>query len=186
MSYAWSYTRTNRQTNKLSNEHTSKIQILASNKQASKHACIHTYVHTYMHTCMHAYINTYIFVVVNFNALVLWHRQAILESKGDNLSSSTVCRIRTPGLWNRISGTLNVRCKLTELSRIKLKRLNLGITSMLLGRHVLGMMFRYLVFMAMGIKIRKVVLRKFGKFGNAFCGVWGGGWESDVGRIFVL
>ena len=41
---------------------------------------------------------------------MLWHRQAIFESKGDKLSSSAECRIRTQkGLWNRISSKLNAR-----------------------------------------------------------------------------
>ena len=38
---------------------------------------------------------------------MLWHRQAIFVSKGGKLSSSVECRIRTRGLWNRISSTLN-------------------------------------------------------------------------------
>ena len=37
---------------------------------------------------------------------MLWHRQANVESKGDKLSSSAECRIRTQGLWNRISSRL--------------------------------------------------------------------------------
>ena len=53
---------------------------------------------------------------------MLWHRQAIFESKGDNLSFSAECRIRTqrvsesqsPADWMPAD-------KLTELSRIKLK-----------------------------------------------------------------
>ena len=52
----------------------------------------------------------------------LWHRQAIFESKGDKLSSSAECRIRTwksqdiysPADWMPTH-------KPTELSRIKLK-----------------------------------------------------------------
>ena len=39
---------------------------------------------------------------------MLWHRQAIFESKGDKLSSSAECRIRThQGLWNPIFSRLN-------------------------------------------------------------------------------
>ena len=33
---------------------------------------------------------------------MLWHRQAIFKSKGDKLSSSAECRIRTQGLRHRI------------------------------------------------------------------------------------
>ena len=56
---------------------------------------------------------------------MLWHRQAILESKGDKLSSSAEGRIRT----QRVSDTYSPADwmpadKPTELSRIKLKNLN--------------------------------------------------------------
>ena len=56
---------------------------------------------------------------------MLWHRQAIFESKGDKLSSSAECRIRT----QRVSETQSSADwmpadKPTELSRIKLKKLN--------------------------------------------------------------
>ena len=46
------------------------------------------------------------FVVVNFDALA----QAIdYQIEGDMLSSSAEYRIRTQGLWNRISSRLNAR-----------------------------------------------------------------------------
>ena len=53
---------------------------------------------------------------------MLWHRQAIFETKGDNLYSSAECRIRT----QRVSQTQSspdwmAGDKPTELSRIKLK-----------------------------------------------------------------
>ena len=38
---------------------------------------------------------------------MLWHRQAILESKGDKLSSSAECRIRTQGLRHLFANRLN-------------------------------------------------------------------------------
>ena len=41
---------------------------------------------------------------------MLWHRQAIFESKGDKLSSSVECRIRThQGLRHQIASRLNAR-----------------------------------------------------------------------------
>ena len=41
---------------------------------------------------------------------MLWHRQAIFDSKGDNLSSSAECRIRThQGLRHQIASRLNAR-----------------------------------------------------------------------------
>ena len=47
---------------------------------------------------------------------MLWHRQAIFESKGARLSSSAECRIRTQGLWNRFSNRLWIPAgKVTEL-----------------------------------------------------------------------
>ena len=51
---------------------------------------------------------------------MLGHRQAIFESKGDKLSSSAECRIRTQGLWRQFVGRLNA-CWQTD-SRIKLKK----------------------------------------------------------------
>ena len=55
----------------------------------------YVYIH---HTYIHTYINTYMFVVVNF------------ESKGDKLSSSAECRIRThQGLRHQIVSRLNAR-----------------------------------------------------------------------------
>ena len=53
---------------------------------------------------------------------MLWHKQTIFESKGDKLSFSAECRIRT----QRVSGTQSPvdwmpADKPTELSRIKLK-----------------------------------------------------------------
>ena len=38
---------------------------------------------------------------------MLWHRQAIFESKGDKLSSSAECRIRTQGLRHLFASKLN-------------------------------------------------------------------------------
>ena len=38
---------------------------------------------------------------------MLWHRQAIFESKGDKLSSSAECRIRTQGVRHLIVSRLN-------------------------------------------------------------------------------
>ena len=40
---------------------------------------------------------------------MFWHRQAIFESKGDKLSSSAKCRIRTQGLRHQIASRLNTR-----------------------------------------------------------------------------
>ena len=45
---------------------------------------------------------SYLFLIV-----MIWHRQAIFESKGDKLSSSAECRIRTQGLRHQIASRLN-------------------------------------------------------------------------------
>ena len=53
---------------------------------------------------------------------MLWHRQAISESKGDKLSSSAECRIRTQRVSEtQFSADWMPADKPTELSRIKLK-----------------------------------------------------------------
>ena len=56
---------------------------------------------------------------------MLWHRHAIFESKGDRLSSSAECRIRTERVFETQSPADWMPAdKPTELSRIKLKNLN--------------------------------------------------------------
>ena len=52
------------------------------------------------------YIYIYVFVDVDF---MLWHRQTLFASKGDTLSSSTDCKIRTQGLRHQIASSLNAR-----------------------------------------------------------------------------
>ena len=46
---------------------------------------------------------TYLLLLIS----ILWHRQAIFESKGDKLSSSAECRIRTQGLRHLFASRLN-------------------------------------------------------------------------------
>ena len=80
------------------------------------------YIHTYIHACKHTYIHTYIHTYLLLLISMLWHRQAIFESKGDKLSSSAEGRIRT----QRVSDTYSPADwmpadKPTELSRIKQK-----------------------------------------------------------------
>ena len=65
---------------------------------------IHIHIHTYIHACKHACIHTCLLLSIS----MLWHRQAIFESKGDKLSSSAECRIRThQGLRHQIASRLN-------------------------------------------------------------------------------
>ena len=53
-----------------------------------------------------------------------WHRQVIFESKGDKLSSSTECRIRTRVFGTESPADWIPADELTELWRIKLLKLN--------------------------------------------------------------
>ena len=46
---------------------------------------------------------TYLLLLIS----MLWHRQAMFESKGDKLSSSAECRIRTQGLRHLFASRLN-------------------------------------------------------------------------------
>ena len=107
---------------------------------ACMHACLHTYIYTYIHTdwviedqaknaCIHAYRLTYVCTHIHTYLLLLismlWHRQAIFESKGDKLSSSAESRIRTQGFSEtQSSADWMPADKPTELSRIKLQNLN--------------------------------------------------------------
>ena len=62
---------------------------------------------------------TYLLLLIS----MLWHRQAIFESKGDKLSSSVECRIRTHRVSEtQFSADWMPADKPTELSRIKLKK----------------------------------------------------------------
>ena len=53
-----------------------------------------------------------------------WHGQAIFESKGDKISSSAECRIRTQGLWNRIASRPNARWRTDRAFADQVKSLN--------------------------------------------------------------
>ena len=67
--------------------------------------------------CRYTYLSLFI--------SMLWHRQAIFESKGDKLSSSAECRIRTQRVSETQSSAHYMPAdKPTELSRIKLKNMN--------------------------------------------------------------
>ena len=64
---------------------------------------IHTYIHTYVRTYVRTYIHTCLLLLIS----MLWHRQAIFESKGDKLSSTAEGRIRTQGLRYLFTSRLN-------------------------------------------------------------------------------
>ena len=52
---------------------------------------------------------------------MLWHRQAIFKSKGDKLSSSAECRVRTQGLRHLFASRLNACWQTDWAIEIKLK-----------------------------------------------------------------
>ena len=83
------------------------------------HIYIHTYIDTYIDTYIHTYIHTYLLLLIS----MLWHRQAIFESKGDKLSSSAESRIRTQEISDTYSPADWMPAdKPTEPSRITLKK----------------------------------------------------------------
>ena len=55
---------------------------------------------------------------------MLWHRQAIFESKGDKLCSSAECRIRTQGLRHLFASRLNACWQTYWAIEDKAKNLN--------------------------------------------------------------
>ena len=55
---------------------------------------------------------------------MLWHRQAIFESKGDKLSSSAECIIQTRGLRHLIASRLNARWQTDWAIKDQAKNLN--------------------------------------------------------------
>ena len=75
----------------------------------------------------HLALAIYMFVVVN---LMLWHRQAIFESKGDMLSSSAECRIRTQGLRHLFASRLNARWQTDWAIEDQAKKLELDSPSL--------------------------------------------------------
>ena len=54
----------------------------------------------------------------------LWHRQATFESKGDKLSSSAECRIRTQGLRHLFASRLNACWQTDQAIEVQAKNLN--------------------------------------------------------------
>ena len=67
----------------------------------SKHSAHSTSLPVGFRTWLWRY--TYLLLLIS----MLWHRQAIFESKGDKLSSSAECRIRTQGLRHLFASRLN-------------------------------------------------------------------------------
>ena len=75
-----------------------------------------TYARTHMHTYTHTYIHTYIHTCLLLLISMLWHRQAIFESKGYKLSSSAECRIRTRKSHIKTPIRQQTECPLTNLT----------------------------------------------------------------------
>ena len=87
---------------------------------------IHRYTRiAYIQTCIHAYIHTAYIHTCLLLISMLWHRQAIFESKGDKLSSSAESRIRThQGLRHQIASRLNSRWQTDWAIEDQAKNLN--------------------------------------------------------------
>ena len=92
--------------------------------------CIHAHIYTHvcLHTCnayiririnnqwcecehFHKHVITYLLLLIS----MLWHRQAIFESKGDKLSSSAESRIQTQGDTSRDIVVFQDICAISEM-----------------------------------------------------------------------
>ena len=62
-----------------------------------------------MHMVLFCFVLLYLSLSLQLLISMLWHRQTIFESKGDTLSSSAECRIRTLGLKYQIASSLSAR-----------------------------------------------------------------------------
>ena len=80
--------------------------------RSPKVTCSIQYLHTYIHTCLLLLIS------------IVWHRQAIFESKGDKLSSAAECRIRTQGLRHLFASRLNAHWQTDWAIEDQAKNLN--------------------------------------------------------------
>ena len=80
---------------------------------ADIHICLD--IHKYMHSCL-------------LLILMLWCKQAILDSKGDKLSSSAECRIRSWEVWDTKSPA-QTYCPLTNRLSYRGSSKNLNLTA---------------------------------------------------------
>ena len=81
---------------------------------------VRTYVDTYVRTYIHTYISTYTYLLFDFDSALA--QGSNFDSKGDKVTSSAECRIRTLEVWDTKSPEDWMSThKPTELSRIKLK-----------------------------------------------------------------
>ena len=69
---------------------------------------------------IHKYRHTYLLLLIS----MLWHRQAILKSKGDKSCSSADCRISTRGPRHQIASRLNARWQTDWAIEDQAKNLN--------------------------------------------------------------
>ena len=84
----------------------------------SKHSAHSTSLSVGFRTWLWRY--TYLLLLIS----MLWHRQAIFESKGDKLSSSAECRIRIQGLRHLFASRLNARWQTDWAIEDQAKNLN--------------------------------------------------------------
>ena len=87
----------------------------------SMYVCIYIYAISMWSDSPPVYIHTCLLLLIS----ILWHRQAIFESKGDKLSSSAEGRIRTnQGLRHQIASRLNARWQTDWAIEDQAKNLN--------------------------------------------------------------
>ena len=97
------------------------------NRQQTECPSVGPPVHPSVRIYVYIYIHTYLSLLIS----MLWHRTAIFESKGEKLSSSAESRIWTQRVSDTYSpGDWLPADKPTELSRIKLKKLELDSPSL--------------------------------------------------------
>ena len=70
--------------------------LLMASQQLTTCFTVKQYIYIYIH--MYIYMK-YIYTCLLLLISMLWHRQAIFESKGDKLSSSAECKLKT---WTRL------------------------------------------------------------------------------------
>ena len=106
----------------------SSYNTMDAGRHDSSWSCYYTFpwifqsvLYIYKYIYMYIYIHTCLLLLIS----MLWHRQAIFESKGDKLSSSTECRIRThQGLRHQIASRLNARWQTDWAIEDQAKNLN--------------------------------------------------------------
>ena len=89
-----------------------RIKLKTWTRQPQPMISTHSTHSTSLPVGFHTWLWWYTFLLLLIS--MLWHRQAIFESKGHKLSFSAECRIRTQGLWHLFASWLKA-CWQTDL-----------------------------------------------------------------------